>query len=129
VTLPQGRRAQHNEGNQSPAVAEEGHRSHHAIERGPIVYTIESVDNGGDVFNVVLPDAAVLTAQQRPDLLGGVTVITGKALGLYPGDDGRTVVTKEQEFVAVPYNVWSNRGEDRMAVWLPRKVSLDFTVP
>jgi len=100
-----------------------------AIERGPIVYTIESVDNGGDVFNVVLPDAAVLTAQQRPDLLGGVTVITGKALGLYPGDDGRTVVTKEQEFVAVPYNVWSNRGEDRMAVWLPRKVSLDFTVP
>jgi DUF1680 family protein len=100
-----------------------------ALERGPIVYTIESVDNGGDVFNIVLPDTAVLTARQRPDLLGGVTVITGKALGLYPGDDGRTVATREQEFVAVPYNVWSNRGEDRMAVWLPRKVSLDFAVP
>jgi len=100
-----------------------------ALERGPIVYTIESVDNKGDVFNIVLPDTAVLTAQQRPDLLGGITVITGKALALYPGDDGRTVATKEQDFVAVPYNVWSNRGEDRMAVWLPRKVSLDFTVP
>ena len=100
-----------------------------ALERGPIVYAIESVDNAGDVFNVVLPDDTVLSAQPRPDLLGGVTVITGRALGLYPGDDGRTVVTREQAFLAVPYNVWSNRGEDRMAVWLPRKVSLDFAVP
>jgi DUF1680 family protein len=100
-----------------------------ALERGPIVYAIESIDNGGDVFNVVLPDNATLTAQARPDLLGGVTVITGRALGLYPGDDGRSVVTREQDFLAVPYSVWSNRGEDKMAVWLPRKVSLDFTVP
>jgi hypothetical protein len=100
-----------------------------ALERGPIVYAVESIDNGGDVFNVVLPDDAVLSAKQRPDLLGGVTVITGRAIGLYPGDDGRTVVTREKDFLAVPYNVWSNRGEDRMAVWLPRKVSLDFEVP
>jgi uncharacterized protein len=100
-----------------------------AIERGPIVYAIESIDNGGDVFNVVLPDEAALSAKPRPDLLGGVTVITGRALGLYPADDGRTVVTREQDFLAVPYNVWSNRCEDRMAVWLPRRVSLDFEVP
>jgi DUF1680 family protein len=100
-----------------------------ALERGPIVYAIESIDNAGDVFNLVLPDDAILSARPRPDLLGGVTVITGRALGLYPGDDGRTVVTREQDFLAVPYNVWSNRGEDRMAVWLPRKVSLDFQVP
>jgi len=100
-----------------------------ALERGPIVYAAESIDNGGDVFNLVLPDDAVLSAEHRPDLLGGVSVITGRALGLYPGEDGRTVVTREQDFVAVPYNVWSNRGEDRMAVWLPRRVSLDFEVP
>jgi len=100
-----------------------------ALERGPIVYAVESIDNGGDVFNVVLPDDAALSARQRPDLLGGVTVITGRALGLYPSDDGRTVVTREKDFLAVPYNVWSNRGEDRMAVWLPRKVKLDFLVP
>jgi hypothetical protein len=100
-----------------------------ALERGPIVYAVESIDNAGDVFNLVLPDDAVLSAKPRPDLLGGVTVITGRALGLYPGQDGRTVVTREQDFLAVPYSVWSNRGEDRMAVWLPRKVSLDFQVP
>jgi DUF1680 family protein len=100
-----------------------------ALERGPIVYAVESIDNGGDVFNIVLPDDAALSAKQRPDLLGGITVITGRALGLLPGDDGRTVVTREKDFLAVPYNVWSNRGEDRMAVWLPRRVSLDFEVP
>ena len=100
-----------------------------ALERGPIVYAVESVDNGGDVFNIVLPDDAALSAKHRPDLLGGVTVITGRAVGLYPGDDGRTVVTREKDFLAVPYNVWSNRGEDRMAVWLPRRVKLDFEVP
>jgi hypothetical protein len=100
-----------------------------ALERGPIVYAVESIDNGGDVFNIVLPDAAALSAERRADLLGGVTVIKGRALGLYPGDDGRTVVTREQDFLAVPYNVWSNRGEDRMAVWLPRRVKLDFDVP
>jgi DUF1680 family protein len=100
-----------------------------ALERGPIVYAVEAVDNGGDVFNLVLPDDAPLSALPRPDLLGGVTVITGRALGLYAADDGRAVAAREQDFLAVPYNVWSNRGEDRMAVWLPRRVRLEFAVP
>jgi hypothetical protein len=92
------------------------------------VYAIESIDNGGDVFNVVLPDDAVPDGQAAPRPARGVTVITGRALGLYPGDDGRTVVTREQDFLAVPYNVWSNRGEAGWP-WLPRRVSLDFEVP
>jgi len=100
-----------------------------ALERGPIVYAVEAVDNDGQVFNLVLPDDAALSAESRPDLLGGVTVVTGKALGLYPAEDGRSVVTREQTLTAVPYNVWSNRGEDAMTVWLPRRVSLDFEVP
>jgi hypothetical protein len=100
-----------------------------ALERGPIVYAVEAVDNGGQVFNIVLPDDAALTPEHRPELLGGVTVITGRALGLHPADDGRSVVTREQDFQAVPYNVWSHRGEEAMAVWLPRRVRLDFEVP
>jgi DUF1680 family protein len=100
-----------------------------ALERGPIVYALEAIDNGGQVFNVVLPDDAALASEHRPELLGGVTVITGKALGLYAAPDGRSVETREQDFTAVPYNVWSNRGEDPMTVWMPRRVSLDFDVP
>jgi uncharacterized protein len=100
-----------------------------ALERGPIVYAMEAVDNGGNVFNVVLPDDAPLSAERRPELLGGVTVITGKALAMLPGEDGRSVVTREHSFTAVPYNVWSQRGEDQMEVWIPRRVNLDFRIP
>jgi len=38
------------------------------------------------------------------------------------------VETREQDFLAVPYYAWSHRGEGEMAVWLPRKVMLDFAV-
>jgi DUF1680 family protein len=59
-----------------------------ALERGPIVYAVEAVDNGGDVFNIVLPDDATLVPEHRADFLGGVTVLRGTALGLYPAEDG-----------------------------------------
>jgi DUF1680 family protein len=87
------------------------------------------VDNGGRVHNLVLPDDAPLAARPRPDLLGGVTVIEGKALALLEADDGRSVVTREQDFRAVPYSAWAHRGVGEMAVWLPRRVRLDFRVP
>lgn len=45
-----------------------------ALRYGPLVYNIEKVDQ--DIDNVLAPDAP-LTTQWRPDLLGGVTVITG----------------------------------------------------
>jgi DUF1680 family protein len=100
-----------------------------ALERGPVVYCAEAVDNGGQVFNLVLPDDAPLETRPRDDLLGGITAIEGRARGLYPGDDGLSVVTREQDFVAVPYYAWAHRGEGEMAVWLPRRVRLDFRVP
>jgi DUF1680 family protein len=100
-----------------------------ALERGPVVYCTEAVDNGGRVFNLVLPDDARLEARPRPDLLGGVTVVTGRAIALLPGEDGRSVATREQDFVAIPYYAWAHRGEGEMAVWLPRRVALDFAVP
>jgi DUF1680 family protein len=100
-----------------------------ALERGPVVYCAEGADNAGQVFNLVLPDDAPLEAHPRPDLLGGVTVIEGRALGLHPSEDGRSIVTREQDFVAVPYYAWAHRGVAEMAVWLPRRVQLSSRVP
>ena len=34
-----------------------------ALERGPVVYCAEAVDNGGRAFNLVLPDDAPLEAR------------------------------------------------------------------
>jgi DUF1680 family protein len=100
-----------------------------ALERGPVVYCAEAVDNGGRVFNLVLPDDAQLEARHRGDLLGGVTVVAGRALALQASEDGRSVLTREQDFLAVPYHVWAHRGDGEMAVWLPRRVKLDLAVP
>jgi DUF1680 family protein len=87
-----------------------------ALERGPIVYCAEGIDNGGQVSQLILPDEAELRAEHRPDMLNRVTVIYGKAMSL----DGEA--QKEQEFLAIPYYAWSHRGVGEMAVWLPRKV-------
>ena len=54
-----------------------------ALQRGPIVYAAEWPDNAnGKVRNLVLADGAPLTAEFRADLLNGVQVVKGRAVGL-----------------------------------------------
>jgi len=90
-----------------------------ALERGPIVYAAEWVDNPkGQVRNLMLPDSAPLTAEFKPALLHGVTVVKGKAVAL--ANDARGHVSKtEQEFTAIPYYAWANREPGQMIVWIP----------
>jgi hypothetical protein len=90
-----------------------------ALERGPIVYAAEWVDNpNGKVRNLMLPDSARLTAEFRPELLKGVEVVKGKAVALSYDAQGQ-VMKKEQDFTAIPYYAWANRGRGQMVVWLP----------
>src|ERR1039457_1917331 len=90
-----------------------------ALQRGPIVYAAEWVDNpNGKVRNLMLPEGATLTAEFKPDLLKGVEVIKGKAVALNKNAQGQTVKT-EQAFTAIPYYAWANRGRGEMTVWLP----------
>jgi hypothetical protein len=72
-----------------------------AIQRGPMIYCVEGVDNGGAVANLTLPLRTDLQHHFDQKLLGGVEVITG---------GGK---------VAVPYFAWNNRGKGEMAVWIP----------
>jgi DUF1680 family protein len=89
-----------------------------AIERGPIVYCAEWPDNpGGKVRNLVLPENAKLTAEFKPDLLNGVTVVRSSAISLARDASGK-VIRKEQPFTAIPYYAWANRGRGQMAVWI-----------
>jgi hypothetical protein len=103
-------------------VAHEGvaaDRGRVAIQRGPIVYAAEGVDNDNRVFDLVLPDPTVLRLEFRPDLLNGVAVITGSALTASKDAAGKIVETP-RPFLAVPYYAWANRGPGQMLVWLPR---------
>ncbi len=90
-----------------------------ALQRGPIVYAVEGVDNGDRVFELVLADEAALDPEFRKDLLRGVVAITGRALAVSKGRGGKAVETP-LPFLAVPYYAWANRGPGQMLVWLPR---------
>ncbi len=93
-----------------------------ALQRGPFVYCAEWPDNEGHVLNLVLKDDAELKAEQLEDLFDSVTVIRGKALALSLTQDSNSV-SKQQEFLAIPYYAWANRGPGEMAVWLARDES------
>ena len=80
-----------------------GNRGRVAVERGPLVYCAEGVDNGGKALDLTLPDGAALTAEHDTELLGGVTTIRGPGITL------------------VPYYAWSHRGAGEMNVWLKRR--------
>jgi len=76
-----------------------------AIERGPLVYALESVDNGAATTTLTIPLDTPLAHSFRPDLLKGLEVITGKV--------------GEQSIMAIPYFAWANRGRGEMRVWIP----------
>lgn len=82
-----------------------------ALERGPLVYALESADNDSPVLGLRLDAASPLTAEHQPDLLGGVTTIRGRARGA----NGAAA-----PFTAIPYYAWGHRGDGSMTVWLHR---------
>ena len=90
-----------------------------ALQRGPLVYAAEWPDNaGGKVRNLLLPDDATLSSQFRPNVLNGVQVVTGRAVALAYDADGK-VTRHEQDFTAIPYYAWANRGRGEMLVFIP----------
>ena len=77
-----------------------------AVERGPLVYCIEQVDQPAELLvdDLVLTSPA-LTDDWSPDLLGGVVILR--------------LQTTAGAALAVPYCLWANRGPGAMRVWLP----------
>jgi hypothetical protein len=95
-----------------------------ALERGPIVYAFEGVDNAGSVFDAVLPPNAKIKPAFRADFLGGVTVLNITKAQRVAMDKSDKLVTKAAKLTAIPYAVWANRGLTPMAVWLARDASV-----
>ncbi len=98
-----------------------------AVERGPLVYCAEWPDNNGYASNLVLSDATALAAEARPDLLNGVTVITGDAMA-YRYRNGK-VAGEKQRLTMIPYYAWAHRGKGEMVVWLAREKDKVRIVP
>ncbi|HEY3761673.1 MAG TPA: glycoside hydrolase family 127 protein [Verrucomicrobiae bacterium] len=99
-----------------------------AIQRGPIVYCLESPDlpPGVDISDVVIPSGIQLAARYDQRLLGGVVVLQGKALARVEPDWSGQLYRQLQrdQFRTInvrfiPYSLWQNRGPSEMSVWLP----------
>ncbi len=83
-----------------------------AVQRGPLVYCAEGIDNGGRALDIVLPRSVRFEAEFRPDLLKGVAVLKGRV----PAAGGR-----ERIILLIPYYAWANRGAGEMEVWFPSR--------
>jgi DUF1680 family protein len=92
-----------------------------ALQRGPIVFCLEGLDNDGKVLNLMIPDDSRLRSEYRPDLLNGVMVVTGKAQVVKRTNNGNIVPAQEKQFTAIPYYAWAHRGRGEMTVWPARK--------
>jgi uncharacterized protein len=90
-----------------------------ALQRGPIVYCLEQCDNAASLGALSLTANSEFRAEFHSDLLGGITVVYGKAATVAGNSDSEV---KINEFTAVPYYSWSNRGVDAMKVWLPTRL-------
>ena len=86
-----------------PRVKEdEGYR---ALQRGPLVYCIEEVDNPEDFGSLAVSEDTGFTESYREDLLGGVVTIS--------------TVSDGPSLNFIPYYAWDNREAGRMRVWVP----------
>ncbi|MCF7853324.1 MAG: glycoside hydrolase family 127 protein [Candidatus Pacebacteria bacterium] len=95
-----------------------------ALQRGPVVYCVEQVDNDVPVSNLVVHHGTQWTVDYCPDLLGGCCSITGDAYAiesthaksLYASPACLDV--QPARLQAIPYALWANRGNHAMTVWM-----------
>jgi DUF1680 family protein len=103
-------------------------RNQVAIRRGPIVYCLESIDLPKDVAieNVAISPSAKFNSRYAADLLGGMTVLEGKAGVFEAGTWDKALYRKispqkpkEINIRLIPYYAWGNREDSEMTVWMP----------
>jgi DUF1680 family protein len=88
-----------------------------ALERGPLVYCFEGVDNIADLDSLVVEPGADAAFSFHPDLLGGVGVIDIDA-AVVRKTEGEAGSSKFIQARAVPYYAWAHREVGPMAVWV-----------
>ena len=113
-----------------------------AVMRGPLVYALESIDNGEGLNRLFLRDDTAFTWQYKADLLNGVGIIKGNGYRIpdnagtagseQPAEDSQAPLYAPYspdaeanaqcvELTWIPYFAWANRGVNEMCVWIRQK--------
>ncbi len=94
------------------------------LQRGPIIYCLEEVDNKIPLHRIRLASDVELESHFEPALLGGVVVVQANAQALETADWADTLyrttppVYHAHKLVAIPYYAWDEREPGEMNVWL-----------
>ena len=97
-----------------------------AVQRGPVVYCVESNDLGGlSIDDIVIPVDATFTPTEST--IGGSRIMTlkGEVLArdeaLWKGTLYRDASKQKKRatITLIPYYAWGNRGKSEMTVWMP----------
>lgn len=94
-----------------------------ALQRGPLLYCAEWIDNDGKASNIVLPDNATFTTEYKKDILNGVMLVKSEVPAVKINNNGESITTVKQAFTAIPYYAWANRGKGEMQLWFPEKIT------
>lgn len=94
-----------------------------ALQRGPVIYCIEEVDNGPDLNTVEIAWDPEFNISFEEELLDGVVGIFFKARKMQSQDDRCLYSTTPPEYSsceikAIPYFRWGNRQFGEMLTWI-----------
>lgn len=95
-----------------------------ALQRGPLVYCFESVDNDIPLHRAFLPRTSPVSASFDPKLFGGIITLTADAMVLDASGWENSLYRPQSpamypaKLTAIPYYLWCNRGTSAMRVWM-----------
>lgn len=99
-----------------------------AVERGPLVYCAEGVDNDSfDLFNFLMPRQPRFTVTDcqistNTPMTFSVKAIEVNGQALQQDEQGEVQVRKAT-LTMIPYYAWNHRGPGLMEVWMPQTIS------
>ena len=95
------------------------------VFRGPILYCIESIDNGPYLNQILMNQDQKLEAVDD-EIFEGCISITGDMIRLNDSTDVLYSSSKPElrktKVKLIPYFLWANRGENEMLVWINEKL-------
>ena len=96
-----------------------------AIQRGPVVYCLEEVDQSTSLERILLPKDSPLEASfERDGVLGELVKVRGEAVMVLDEDWSENLYRTQPSKVApvtitaIPYYAWDNRASGAMRVWI-----------